>query len=165
MFIDDDATQGRNRGVAARDLLNPEFRASNKAGRGARVTAPALERPGEPVACPSCGDSKWVADYYEVVHQDVRLVSDADGRLRVDDWLGGTETYDNASTDEECYRCLECGEELPADGESNNHPLLLLQRIVEALSGKPWNRETVSVIARILRDGGFEIDPGENGAE
>lgn len=130
------------------------------------MTVPALERPGEPIACPNCGDSKWAADYFEAVRQDVRLVRDADGGLRVDDWLGGTETYDNASTDEECYRCLECGEELPADAEGNNHPLLLLRRIVEALSDKPWNPETVGVIAKILREGGFEIaEPGENGAE
>jgi DNA-directed RNA polymerase subunit RPC12/RpoP len=128
--------------------------------------APALERPGEPITCPNCGESKWAADYFEAVRQDVRLVRDAGGRLRVDDWLGGTQIYDNASTDEECYRCLECGEELPADVETNNHPMVLLRKIVAVLNGKARNPDTLDVIAEILRVGGFEIaEPGADAPE
>jgi hypothetical protein len=95
-----------------------------------------------------------------------RLAREADGRLRVDEWLGGAHTVANDTTDEECYRCLECAEELPAERDGNNHPTLLLRRIVEVLRGEALNPDALSAISDILGDGGFEFPhPGDEGID
>lgn len=127
----------------------------------APVSAFATERPGEPIACSGCGESKWVAEYLAAMREDVRLVRDADGRTRVDEWLGETERRDDAKTDEECYRCLECGEVLPAEPERNNHPTVLLDRITGIVNRGGWNLDTLAVIADVLREGGFGIREAE----
>lgn len=130
------------------------------------MTAPALQRPGEPIACPTCGESKWAAEYFEAIREDVRLVRDVDGSLRVDEWLGGIERPHDARTDEECYRCLECGEELPAEAEGNKHPTVLLRRVTGILNRRDWNLDTFVAIAEILREGGFDIpEPDADNAE
>jgi hypothetical protein len=115
------------------------------------------ERPGEPIACSGCGESKWVAEYLATMREDVRLVRDADGRTRVDEWLGATERRDDARTDEECYRCSDCGEVLPAEPERNNHPTVLLGKITGIVNRGGWHLDTLAAIADVLREGGFGI--------
>jgi hypothetical protein len=93
--------------------------------------------------------------------QTTLLVRDADGRTRVDEWLGGSERRDDARTDEECYRCLECGELLPAEPERNNHPTVLLRRITGIVNRRGWNLDTLAAIRDVLREGGFGIREAE----
>lgn len=125
-----------------------------------------LERPGEPIACPICGESKWAAEYLEAVRQDVRLVRDVDGGVRVDEWLGGTERHHDGRTDEECYRCLECGEEVPVGAGNNNHPTLPLRRITGILNDRPLGLAALAAVASVLRDGGVDVlDADEDASE
>jgi hypothetical protein len=62
-----------------------------------------------PYPCPSCGATDaWVADYYEAVNQTITLFVDDEGEPWFGDYTGVTDSYDDGSTEDECYRCRSC---------------------------------------------------------
>lgn len=124
----------------------------------AHCPSPPGPRVGEPYPCPGCGSAAWVADYFESVHQDVRLVVSGDGSPAIEEWLGATETYDDGATDDEGYRCTVCNHFLAATAHSSSNPVVLLNAVHDELRGQEWSPDTLDRIAEILRSGGYVIE-------
>jgi predicted RNA-binding Zn-ribbon protein involved in translation (DUF1610 family) len=62
--------------------------------------------------CPECGRLEWRADYYQAVHQGVVLRRDPDGAFAVEDYQGDEQSYDDGASENEMYRCSNCGHEI-----------------------------------------------------
>ena len=60
---------------------------------------------------------------------------------------------------------MECGEELPAEPEGNNHPTVLLRRITELINRSEGNLDTLAAIADVLRGGGFDVPEADEGGD
>lgn len=64
--------------------------------------------------CPNCGRTDaWRADYYEAVWQTITLERGEGGEPVFGEYDGVTGSYDDGSTEDECWKCGACGHELP----------------------------------------------------
>jgi hypothetical protein len=59
---------------------------------------------------------------------------------------------------------LGCGEVLLAELEGNSHPTVLLGRVSEIVNRAGWRADTLTAIASVLREAGFDVGEAEEDA-
>lgn len=78
------------------------------------MSAAEVPQTDQPFPCPECGTTDaWRVDYLEAVWQSVALFVGENGEPELEDYTGAYESYDDGSTENECYRCGECNYEIP----------------------------------------------------
>lgn len=59
-------------------------------------------------ACPECGSTEWIAEYYQAVTQGCSLVMGENGILDAEDYDGCEDSCDDGGTENDAYKCSNC---------------------------------------------------------
>lgn len=80
-----------------------------------------------PKTCPHCGagEENFHADYLEAVHQGITIEDDRETY----DYDGNYGSYDDGSTQDECVRCRNCGDEVVSFGTHVFVPAALVDEV------------------------------------